>query len=82
MIRWLTDFLKELREKAKMNEDDAKLYEYTEAERHHTRGFADAQRWVIRRVEHAMKAQGFCACSMCVGAEVRHGLGKRLMSRK
>lgn len=77
----LTHFLKELRSKAAQNEADVTSYELTEAERRHAKGFADAQRWVIRRLSSIMKNQGFCTCDMCVGAELRHGLGRKMLRR-
>jgi hypothetical protein len=78
----LAHFLKELRSKAAMNEADVTSYEFTEAERRHSKGFADAQRWVIRRLTAIMKDQGFCTCDMCVGSELRHGLGRKMLSRR
>lgn len=71
-------FCRELRAKARQNYKDAKASDLTEAEQKHSKGFADAQMWAYRRVQAIMKEQGFCVCNMCVGAEMRHGIGKRL----
>ena len=55
MRRKLLALLKELREKAAMNEADVKSIELTEAERRHSKGFADAQRWVLRKLQAIVK---------------------------
>jgi hypothetical protein len=30
----------------------------------------------VRRVISVMKAAGVCTCEMCLGAEMRHGIGE------
>lgn len=78
ILKAINQFCREVRAKARQNYADAKAASLTEAERKHSKAFADAQMWAYRRVQQIMKEQGFCVCNMCVGAEMRHGIGKSL----